>query len=258
MMSPEPSLALDEAEEAGQNVVDLVVGVVRSYVRGLAAVVKMLLRRPDVPQLLMLLSVLGYAAQLTLGPSLVRAGARVASHVREGEVHRLFSSLFLHADPLHLYKCVFGLSRLAPSTAAVYGGAQCVLIFLLSGACGNLAALRLDALAPHNAPAMGASGALLGLDGALLAYGLRHRREGSELGPALRRTAITLGVACVRPWLGPRAHRIDHAAHLGGDAARTVQLRSISAPSPLYLRSISARHTCVNSRQTCFDSRQTC
>ena len=50
MMSPEPSLALDEAEEAGQGVVDLVVGVVRSYVRGLAAVVKMLLRRPDVPQ----------------------------------------------------------------------------------------------------------------------------------------------------------------------------------------------------------------
>jgi hypothetical protein len=49
-------------------------------------------------------------------------------------VHRLFSSLFVHADALHLYKCIFSLSRLAPPAAAVYGGAQCVLRFLLSGA----------------------------------------------------------------------------------------------------------------------------
>ena len=49
-------------------------------------------------------------------------------------MHRLFSSLFVHADALHLYKCIFSLSRLAPPAAAVYGGAQCVLLFLLSGA----------------------------------------------------------------------------------------------------------------------------
>merc|ERR1719491_1699625 len=121
----------------------------------------------------------------------------------------MLSSLFLHADALHLYKCVFSLSRLAPPAAAVYGGSQCVLLFLLSGVCGNMAALRLDP--SSQGPAMGASGALFGLDGALLAYALRHRHEAGALGPALRRSAVTLAVACVRPWLGPRtSHRIDH------------------------------------------------
>ena len=144
MMTP-ASAALDEEVEDGDGATRaadvsmgrLVVQMAQSYFRGLATLVRMLLRQPEAPQALILLTILGYASQLAIGPSLARSGARLTSRVRRGEVHRLFSSLFLHADALHLYKCVFSLSRLAPPVAAVYGGSQCVLLFLLSGACGN-------------------------------------------------------------------------------------------------------------------------
>ena len=142
MMTP-ASAALDEAADddatraAEVSMGRLVVQMAQSYFRGLATLVRMLLRQPEAPQALILLTILGYASQLAIGPSLARSGARLTSQLRRGEVHRLFSSLFLHADALHLYKCVFSLSRLAPPAAAVYGGSQCVLLFLLSGACGN-------------------------------------------------------------------------------------------------------------------------
>jgi hypothetical protein len=87
MMTP-ASAAIDDAVADGATRMPadvsmgrLVVQMARSYFRGLATLVRLLLRQPDVPQALILLSVLGYAAQLVIGPSLARSGARLASQV---------------------------------------------------------------------------------------------------------------------------------------------------------------------------------
>ena len=81
MMTP-ASAPLDEAEVARTGGLGLVVQMARSYLNGLAKLVRMLLRRPEAPQALMFLSILGYASQLAIGPSLARAGARIASQVQ--------------------------------------------------------------------------------------------------------------------------------------------------------------------------------
>ena len=87
MMTP-ASAAIDDALEDGAtrpadvSMGRLVVQMAQSYFRGLATLVRLLLRQPDVPQALILLTVLGYAAQLVIGPSLARSGARLTSQVR--------------------------------------------------------------------------------------------------------------------------------------------------------------------------------
>ena len=87
MMTP-ASAAIDDAVEDGAtrpadvSMGRLVVQMAQSYFRGLATLVRLLLRQPDVPQALILLTVLGYAAQLVIGPSLARSGARLTSQVR--------------------------------------------------------------------------------------------------------------------------------------------------------------------------------
>ena len=87
MMTP-ASAALDEMEQADDarpaavGLGRLVVQMTQSYLHGLATLVRMLLRQPEAPQALILLTVLGYAAQLAIGPSLARTGARLASQVQ--------------------------------------------------------------------------------------------------------------------------------------------------------------------------------
>ena len=122
--------------------------------------------------MLVLFMVLLYYAQLRV-PGLSGAGSRIASLIRRGEMHRLVTASFMHADPVHLGKiCLFGLSRLVPTTVAAYGSWQCLALFVLAGLGGNLAACRFgDA---GDMPVVGAAAAVLGLEGALLAMLLRN------------------------------------------------------------------------------------
>ena len=169
--------------------------------------------QPGATQLLIVVLLMAYCAQVYL-PHLTALGARVSSRITAGESHRLLTSAFLHADPIHLAKSIiFGLARLAPLVSAIYGTSQCLGLFVLSAVGGNLLAYRLGGGA--DVPAVGASAALLGLDGALLAYLLRNGpRSADEVQRALKRAAFTLVVACVRG--GRPVDGIDYAAHAGG------------------------------------------
>ena len=204
------------------------------YDRTLLAALRAVARPPDAATTLVLLCIAGHVCQVVLGPALTAAGGRVASRVRAGEWHRLVTALFLHANWVHLaVTCVFGLSRLAPVVAALFGGTHLLLIFVASGVCGNLFALQLDeavAAAAGGAggvggmgggwaavPSVGASGALFGLDGALLAYGLRNDGlSRATLSRSLQRVLLTVCMSATRYGGGHRAWRVDHAAHVGG------------------------------------------
>jgi len=66
-----------------------------------------------------------------------------------------------------------------------------------------------------SAVSMGASAALMGLIGAMIAYGMQHR---SALGDAIRKTYIRWAIYIVIFGLLP-GFNIDNAAHIGGLAA---------------------------------------
>ena len=174
------------------------------------------LLRPDTTKAVLLLTLLGHAAQVRLGSSLLAAGARIASKLDQGEWHRLVTSLFLHADGSHLIKnVVMGVLRLVAPAAAIFGGVQTILILILSGVGGNFLSHLLRS--SGDAPSVGVSAGMLGLDAALFAYGLRNApRSAYGLRLAMRRGALTLILASLRSGGGGGGLQIDHAAHMGG------------------------------------------
>lgn len=157
-----------------------------------------------------------------LAPSpeaLYRWGGNSASAVLfDGEVWRLLTATVLHAGLLHLALNLVGLWEPGRQLARMLGNGPFVLVYLASGLCGSVASLHFSA---QKAVAVGASGAVFGVFGALLACSWRHR----DRLPAVnaRRLwsgpAIFLLYSLVQGFTNPR---IDNAAHVGGLAAGAV------------------------------------
>lgn len=141
---------------------------------------------------------------------LVEWGARSRDLVVDGEVWRLLSCVWLHGDSLHLglnMLALFGLGRILE---AVYGWERVLLVFAVSGLTGSLAGHLLG-----GPVSVGASGAIFGLLGAGVTFGLLHGREL----PASMRRVLGRGLL---PWvalnivIGFVIPRIDNAGHVGG------------------------------------------
>ena len=203
----------------------------------------------------LLFVVLAHAAQYSL-PYLTAAGARVAHSVQRGEGYRSVTSLFLHADPVHCFRtCAFGIGRLVPSGAAIFGGLHCALILLLAGLGGNTLALALGHGSGNGAMAVGASAALMGLDGALTAYSLRNPRSygRSWLSVAWRRGLMTWAVACLRPVVGRsgRSVAVDHTAHAGGYACGLLAGLMLSPHGPSARKNVRERLMAQMSDSVC-------
>lgn len=141
---------------------------------------------------------------------LVAWGARSRELVDAGEIWRLMSCVFLHGDMLHIglnMLALFGLGRILE---AVYGPARVLLIFAVSGFTGSLAGHLVG-----GPVSVGASGAIFGLLGAGVAFGLLNGRDL----PASMRRVLGRGLL---PWvvlniiIGFVIPRIDNAGHVGG------------------------------------------
>ncbi len=83
------------------------------------------------------------------------------------EIWRIFTSLFLHANELHLFSNMISLLFFGATieTNPNISKLQFLLIYLISGIIGNLFSL---VLLPYNAISLGASGAIFGLIGVVL------------------------------------------------------------------------------------------
>lgn len=100
----------------------------------------------------------------------VASGGQYWPLVAQGEVWRLWTCVFVHADGLHLLLnalALWGLGRLLEPTL---GARRWLAWFLFSGVCGA----TLAHLAGH-LQSDGASGGAFGLLGAAVALGVRHR-----------------------------------------------------------------------------------
>lgn len=147
-------------------------------------------------------------------PLLVQLGASYAPAVVDGQVWRLLTAMFLHADILHLLFNSWALFQLGALVELWMGSRRFAAIYFVSGLAGSLASVGWNLMATQPVPSIGASGAVFGLLGALIAF-LGRRRE--RLTPQARSLLFQLlfwaGVNIV---FGFTAQFIDNAAHLGG------------------------------------------
>lgn len=144
----------------------------------------------------------------TLDPNtLIRFGAKVNPLIDEGEWWRLITPMFLHIGWFHFAINMFALWSLGPLVERMYGSSRFVIIYLVGGIIATIASYAFS-----DAISAGASGALFGLVGALLYFGLRDRSLFMKtLGPPLFiMLGLNVGLAFV---LGAS---LDHAAHAGG------------------------------------------
>jgi rhomboid protease GluP len=198
-----------------------------------------MLRRAPVTVALLVAIGAVYAADALVGDHLLlRLGANHEPAVEAGQYWRLLTSVFLHLGLLHLAVNCWALYQLG-SLLEGLGSARLALVFLVSGLAGSLASVVFT-LAGTNGVSAGASGAIFGILGALIAF-LARRRD--RLRPAARSLLWQLLFwAGVNVVLGIRVEIIDNAAHMGGFAAglalgfflreRAVDCRPPAYPAP--------------------------
>ena len=175
--------------------------------------------RADVTRALVAINVLVFALlavvsrNLTQIPSdlLIRMGGNFAPLVQQGETWRFFTALFLHGGLLHVGLNMLALHQAGQVVERRFGRAGFLSIYLIAGLLGNAASLWWK----PGPVSVGASGAIFGVYGALLAYLLRQR--GSVPVEVFREMRSgTLGFIGYSLFAGFSIPGIDNAAHLGG------------------------------------------
>ena len=130
-------------------------------------------KKPYVTYTLMGINILIYIIGLigTIGTTWLLLGANSGEFVREGEIYRLITSIFLHAGLLHILLNMYSLYIIGPRVEDFFGKWKFLLIYLISGVSGSLLSVMLN----DNVFSVGASGAIFGLFGALLYFGYTYR-----------------------------------------------------------------------------------
>lgn len=126
--------------------------------------------------------------------------------VKDGEVYRLFTAMFLHADICHILFNMYALYIIGTEVERYYGKAKFLFIYIFSGIMGSLLSCVLNTTF-----SLGASGAIFGLFGALLYFAFEYR---AVLDKYLRGQLIP--VILINLLMGFMIPSIDVFGHIGG------------------------------------------
>jgi membrane associated rhomboid family serine protease len=158
----------------------------------------------------------------SLASPAIDRGAAAWTAIRAGEWWRPLSSLFLHANALHVGSNLIALVVGGGVAERVFGHSRFLLLFTLVGLAGAAASCAHQAvLAAHGAPAygsIGASGAVYGVGAAVVAAAVRLRgliapwRARALVGATMPLLLSSLVAGLARP-------EVDNAAHAGGALA---------------------------------------
>ena len=167
---------------------------------------------PIVSGILVAANVIVYLICTFTGNLLYNIGELDAAAVLlRGEYGRIIYSMFLHAGTDHLFNNMVILFFLGAMIEKVTGHIQLLLIYLLSGIGANICSLLYKVMTMDSMASVGASGAIFGLDGVLLAWILLDRQDMPDVTP--RRVLLMIVLSL---YSGFTAHNIDNAAHVGG------------------------------------------
>lgn len=147
---------------------------------------------------------------------LYRLGAQHAPSIWRGQWWRLLTAVFLHAGPIHLAANGLSLYLLGRVIEPTLGVPRYLVLFLASGLVSGLATL----VFVQETLGVGASGAVFGLAGLLLADELTrrrmYRRIALEGGPRWRPRVSIIPILLLNLVLGLVIPIINMYAHVGG------------------------------------------
>lgn len=127
------------------------------------------------------------------------------------EYGRIIYSMFLHADIRHLFNNMVILFFMGAMIEKEIGHVRYAALYILSGIGGNLFSLFVKFMRGDLVASIGASGAVFGLDGVLLAMVLFWHKRLGNVTPT--RVLFMIGYSL---YSGFTATNVDNAAHVGG------------------------------------------
>src|SRR5699024_6032466 len=139
-------------------------------------------------------------------PNLINMGAKYNPAMIEGEWWRAFTSMFLHIGFLHLFMNMLALYFLGVLLERIYGTKRFIVIYILSGIAGSLTSFAFS-----TSMSAVASGALCGLFGALLFFGVNYKNLFFQ---TMGKNVIFILI--LNLVIGIVIPNIDMGAHLGG------------------------------------------
>lgn len=167
---------------------------------------------PIVSGALVAVNVVVYVLCMFPGSRLYALGSlNVTGVLVNREYGRILWAAFLHGDMQHLFHNMLILFFLGAMIEKETGHLCYALLYFLSGIGGNLMSLFAKVMENTNAYSIGASGAVFGLDGVLLAMVLFAGRKMPRVTPGRVMAMIALSL-----YSGFSGHNIDNAAHVGG------------------------------------------
>ena len=128
-----------------------------------------------------------------------------------GEYGRVIWSMFLHANTNHLFSNMIILFFLGSMIEKEIGHIRYAVLYFLSGIGGGLLSLLFKAMTNSMVASVGASGAVFGLDGVLLAMVLLWNERLPNVTPVRVVLMIVLSL-----YSGFSGGNVDNAAHVGG------------------------------------------
>ncbi len=136
----------------------------------------------------------------------------IASKVLMGrQVYRLLTAMFMHVDIRHIFSNMLILCCCGYLIEAEFGHIRYLLIYLLSGLLGNVVSVLADLFTNPNVISVGASGAIFGLDGLLLAIALFKKEKPETV--TFERVGAMILLSLLSGFTGTN---INNPAHIGG------------------------------------------
>jgi rhomboid protease GluP len=169
-----------------------------------------------------------YAGAGVLTPNaaaLVELGSNFGPFTLDGQWWRLLSAMFLNLGLLPLLVNMWALWQMGRITERLFGSLHFLLLYVFAGLCGNVASLLWN----PEVNTAGASGALFGVLGGLLAFVLKpDTRVPPDIANGLR---ISAGVFVLYSLVNGYTHwGIDNSAHIGGLLAGIAMGWSLARP----------------------------
>ena len=139
--------------------------------------------------------------------TLIALGAKVNGLIDNGQPWRLLTCAFLHGGLAHIAFNMYSLKIIGSEVEYVYGKVKYIGIYLISALGGSIFSYLFNA----DSISVGASGAIFGLLGAMIIFGIRHK---NKIGKAYIMNLFK--VLLINIFIGVTLSNIDNGAHIGG------------------------------------------
>lgn len=171
-------------------------------------------KRYKITYIIMIINILIFLVEVLNSKSLIsidmhtllKMGAKSNHLIEDGEYYRLITAGFLHGGIIHLFFNMSALNIIGKEVEEVYETKKYIFIYALSLLGGSIFSYFFS-----NSISVGASGAIFGLLGAMLAFGLINKRK---IGKAYIKNIFETIVLNII--IGLTIPNIDNFAHMGG------------------------------------------